>query len=190
MPSRARWLRIRSTHARSSSSERTLPSDSIGSRCCTFSSRPTGSPPTRWVGESGVASSGWRLLDRPQLVQQPVVLVVADLGVVEHVVAHGVMLELLAQLSARARTSAGARRPLPRSRRRAGAGYAPCLGSGTHGAASCATGASSSSRSKRRSASRLGRSVRSKWIGVTAIRPAATAARSVPGSSWNPGSAP
>ena len=50
---------MRSTHARSSSSERTLPSESIGSRCLTFSRRLTGSPPTRWVGESGVASPGW-----------------------------------------------------------------------------------------------------------------------------------
>ena len=58
IPSRARWLRIRSTHARSSSSERTLSSDSIGSRWRTFSRRPTGSPPTRRVGESALASSG------------------------------------------------------------------------------------------------------------------------------------
>ena len=36
----------------------------------------------------------------------------------------------------------------------------------------------------------LSTSVRSKWTGVTAIRPPATAARSVPGSSWKPGSAP
>ena len=80
MPSRARWLRIRSTHARSSSSERTLPSDSIGSRWRTFSRRPTGSPPTRWVGESGVDELRVVALDRAQLVEQPVVGVVADLG--------------------------------------------------------------------------------------------------------------
>ena len=58
IPSRARWLRMRSTHARSSSSERTFPSDSMGSGCLTFSRRPTGSLPTRWVGESGVTSRG------------------------------------------------------------------------------------------------------------------------------------
>ena len=58
IPSRARWLRIRSTHARSSSSVRAFGSDSIGSRCVTFSSFPTGSAPTRWVGESGLANSG------------------------------------------------------------------------------------------------------------------------------------
>jgi len=37
-------------------------------------------------------------LDRPQLVQQPVVRVVADLRVVQHVVAVRVVLELAAQL--------------------------------------------------------------------------------------------
>ena len=58
IPSRARWFRMRTTHARSSSSERTLPSDSIGSGCVTFSRRETGSPPTRCVGESGVSSTG------------------------------------------------------------------------------------------------------------------------------------
>src|ERR1700761_646783 len=103
-------------------------------------------------------------LDRAQLVEQRVVLVVADLWIVEDVVAARVMLEQLAHL---ARASAHRR--------------------GAHGASragrSVIGGASSSSRSKRRSASRPGRSVRSKWIGVTAMRPAATAARSVPGSS-------
>ena len=58
MPSRARWLRMRSTQARSSSSERALASESIGSSCVTFVRFETGSPPTRCVGESGVRSSG------------------------------------------------------------------------------------------------------------------------------------
>ena len=58
MPSRARWLRIRSIHARSSSSLRALASDSIGWRWVTLVSAETGSPPIRWVGESGVSSSG------------------------------------------------------------------------------------------------------------------------------------
>ena len=49
---------MRSTQPRSSCSERALASESIGCRCATFSSRPTGVPPTRWVGESGVTSSG------------------------------------------------------------------------------------------------------------------------------------
>ncbi len=77
--------------------------------------------------------------------------------------------------------------PSTRARRRSPAPSPPGARGASraaHVAASGATGASSSSRSKRLSASRLGRSVRSKWIGVTAMRPAATAARSVPGSSW------
>ena len=124
-------------------------------------------------GELGVAA-----LELAQLVEQPVVLVVADLGVVEGVVAVGVVFERLTQL---ARAVARRARRLSRSL--------------AHGLASRAGrspigGASSPSRSKRLSASRLGRSVRSKWMGVTAIRPAATAARSVPGSSRNPGSEP
>ena len=49
---------MRATQARSSSSERALASESIGRRCWTFWSAETGSSPTRWVGESGVTSSG------------------------------------------------------------------------------------------------------------------------------------
>ena len=64
----------------------------------TFSSFETGSPPTRWVGESGVTQLGVLALDRAQLVEQRVVGVVADLGVVEDVVAVAVVRELLAQL--------------------------------------------------------------------------------------------
>ena len=85
---------------------------------------------------------------------------------VEHVVAARVILEQLAQLL----RSSGRRRL-------------------THGV-SRAAGASRSFRSKPFSASNPARSVRSKWIGVTAIRPASTAARSVPGSSSKPGSEP
>ena len=44
---------MRATHARSSSSERALASESIGRRCWTFCSAETGSSPTRCVGESG-----------------------------------------------------------------------------------------------------------------------------------------
>ena len=57
MPSRARWLRMRSIHARNSSSLRALARESMGWRWRTFSSLETGSAPTRWVGESGVRSS-------------------------------------------------------------------------------------------------------------------------------------
>ncbi len=49
---------MRATQARSSSSERALASESIRCRWVTFASLETGAPPTRWVGESGVTSSG------------------------------------------------------------------------------------------------------------------------------------
>ena len=58
MPSRAKCERIRATQARSSSSERALPSESMGWRWRTFSRYSTGAAPTRCVGESGVTSSG------------------------------------------------------------------------------------------------------------------------------------
>ncbi len=108
----------------------------------------------------------WMLaLDRAQLIEQRVVLAIADLGVIEDVVATGMVFELGSKL---ARTSDHVGR---------------CFGlRGAH-EGSWTIGASSCARSKRLSASRLGRSVRSKWIGVTATRPAAMAARSVPGSS-------
>ena len=89
---------MRSTQARSSSSERALSSESIGSRCATFSSRPTGSAPTRWVGESGVAQLGVLGLQHAQLREQRVVLRVPDDGVVQHVVAVRVLGERAAQL--------------------------------------------------------------------------------------------
>ena len=109
----------------------------------------------------------------PDSPTQRVVGVVADLRVIQDVVAVGVVGELPAQLLRPPGDLCGC----------------PAR-AGAHGAASRAAGASRSSRSKRRSASRLGRSVRSKCSGVTAILPAATAARSVPGSSWKPGSVP
>ncbi len=122
-------------------------------------------------------------LDPAQLVEQAVIDIVADLGIVEDVVAVGVVFELLAQLG-------GAERELPRRLRRsrlaglrAGRGHGAASGAGR----SEIDGSSRPSRSKRLSASRLAWSVRSKWIGVTAMRPACTAARSVPGSSWKPG---
>src|SRR5205807_6474867 len=43
---------------------------------------------------------------------------------------------------------------------------------------------------RRSSASRPGRLVRSRWIGVTAILPSAMTRKSVPGSSWYEGSSP
>jgi hypothetical protein len=82
IPSRARWARIRATQARSSCSERTFASDSIGWRWTTFSSRSTGSPPGRWVGESGVTSSGCACSISTSSSVERVVLLVADLRVV------------------------------------------------------------------------------------------------------------
>ncbi len=168
---------MRSTQARSSCSERTFPSESIGSRWRTFSSRSTALAADALRRRVGALQLWVGGLERAQLVEQLVVLVIPDLRVVEHVVAVGVVLELGAQRG-------GALEHLGREALRGP------LGCGAHGSASRAAGASSCSRSKLASASMLRRSVRSKWIGVTAMRPAATAARSVPGSSWKPGSEP
>src|SRR3954453_16051246 len=109
MPARARWLRMRSIQARSSSSLRALASESIGCRCVTLSSRSSGSPPGRWGGGVGGAAAGAlggrggreQLgvlgLDRAQLVEEAVVLLVADDRVVEDVVAAAVLAQLVAQ---------------------------------------------------------------------------------------------
>ena len=87
--------------------------------------------------------------------------------IVEDVVPVAVVVELLAQLA------------------RAG----PCRLRDAH-SISRAAGSSSRPRSYRARASIPSRSVRSKWTGVTAIRPAATAARSVPASSRWSGASP
>jgi hypothetical protein len=106
-------------------------------------------------------------LERLQLAVQRVVLVVADLRVVEDVVAMCVVVELRAQL------------------------VDACLRVGRRAhSTSSAAGASSRERSCSASASMPVVSVRSKCSGVTAIFPAATAARSCPGSSSKPGSSP
>jgi hypothetical protein len=91
-----------------------------------------------------------------QLVQQRVVLVVADLRVVEYVVEAVVALQLLPQLRG------------------------TLLGRAAHAGA---LAASISSKPQPRRRSRPPWSVRSKWIGVTEIRPSATAKRSVPSIS-------
>ena len=118
----------------------------------------------------GCAQLGVGLLELAQLGEQRVVDVVADLGVVEDVVAVIVVLDRLAQL----------RRALRRPRRRR-----------AH-ASVAATAAASSipSRPQPRSSSNPPRSVRSKWTGVTDIRPLAIAERSEPCSSSNDGSKP
>ena len=116
---------------------------------------------------------GMRRLELAQLAYQRVVCVVADLGVVQLVVAVVVVCDLAPQLLD------------PVSRR---GGALDCAhGSVRAGRASTAAGkaspsACSSSASRRRSSPL--RSVRSKWTGVIDTRPSATAVRSVPGSSW------
>ena len=98
MPSRARWLRIRWIQARSSSAERALASDSMRCRCADLDQvrdRLAADPLGRRVGRDQLRVGG---LERPQLVEQRVVLVVADLRVVEHVVTVRVVVEQLAQL--------------------------------------------------------------------------------------------
>ena len=97
------------------------------------------------------------LLERDELAVVLVVDVVADLGIVEDVIAVGVVVQELPKL---------------------------CRAILRLHSTSSAAGASRRARSKAASASIPAWAVRSKWIGVTAIRPAATAARSVPGSSW------
>ncbi len=107
-------------------------------------------------------------LDRAQLVEQRVVLVVADRRVVEDVVAPAVLVQLGAQLGR----------------------AAPDLLRDLHQSRSCTIGSSSRARSCVSRASMPAVSVRSKCSGVTAIRPSPIAAKSVPGSSWKPGSGP
>ena len=104
-------------------------------------------------------------LDRAELIDQPVVRIVPDLRIIEDVIPVTVVVELLAQL-----------------------GGALGHGGRAHGSTapastSSAAGWISRARSYRCSASSPLRSVRSKWIGVTAIWHAATAEISVPGSS-------
>ena len=112
------------------------------------------------------AKLGMLRLQRPQLVEQGVVGIVADLGIVEDVVAVVVVGDPAAQLL----------RPLARA---PAAHPAPVIAA-----------SSIASRSQSRSRPRPSRSVRSKCTGVIAIRPRATAARSVPGSSSKDGSKP
>ena len=104
-------------------------------------------PLGRRVGRAQLGVLG---LDRAQLVEQRVVVVVADLGFVEDVVEVVVALAAPAQL----------RRPLLGGRRAHAVG---------------ALAASISSKPQPRRRSRPPWSVRSKWIGVTEIRPCATA---------------
>ena len=122
-------------------------------------------PLTRWVGESGVIELRVLLLERAQLAQQVVVLVVAERRVVELVVAVVGLGDQPAKLGG-------------------------AFGGRAHPAVAIPSPAPSASRSQAPSRSSSPWSVRSKWIGVIATRPAATAFRSVPSSSSCEGSKP
>src|ERR671915_723430 len=115
------------------------------------------------------------LLELAQLTEQRVVLVIADHRVVEDVVAVVVLLDLAPQL--RSAPGVGARRL--RAAHRSPVAEA---------AAAPAAVASIAAKSQPRSSSIPERSVRSKWTGVTEIRPRAIAERSDPSSSSNEGS--
>ena len=113
MSSRLSRFSSRPVQAWNSSTPRALPSESIGSRWRTWTKRSPGRPPTRWVGESGVISAGILGLERAQLVQQRVVLVVADRRVVVLVVGLVVAGDLGAELG-RALCARRGRSPRPR----------------------------------------------------------------------------
>ena len=157
--SRIRWI-----HALRSSAEWALASDSIGWGWVTFSSSDDRLAATRWVGESGVTSSGCSASSARSSLYSASYCVVADLGVVEDVVAVGVVVDLLAQLG---RARLGSFRVAAH-----GLGYL----------ARRRLAPAGRGRSARAPTSPRGRSGRS-GSGVTAILPSAIAARSVPASS-------
>ena len=70
----------------------------MGELCGTLTKPSRGLPPTRWVGESGVTSSGWSRFEFLKPPHQRVVFGVADLGLVEDVVQVLVTMQLIAQL--------------------------------------------------------------------------------------------
>ena len=158
IPSRASWLRIRSTQARSSSSLRALRQREHRLQVADLLERASGLAPTRCVGESGVTQLGMLGLERAQLVEQLVVDVVADLP--------GRRGRSSGGCGARARAAARPpARPAPSSRARVTASSLDSR---------AAAGRQQAARGRTaRSASMPERSVRSKWIGVTAIRPVA-----------------
>ena len=120
-------------------------------------------------GRIGGDELGMLLLEGLQLVVERVVLVVADLRVIENVVAVGVVVDLPAEL---------------RGARGLVAATGLVLPGRAHGSSATfsAAGCTRRSRLYRSSTDMPSRSVRSKWTGVTAIFPCATAARSVPAS--------
>ncbi len=80
-----------------------LSSDIIGGSWRTGAKPASGSPPTRRVGLSAVASSGALCLERHELGHQPVELAVRDLRPAEGVVEPLVAPDLAAQLRGAAR---------------------------------------------------------------------------------------
>ncbi len=68
---------------------------SIGELCGTLTNPSRGWPPTRWVGESGVRSSGCASSRSAQLAHRAVVFSIGDLGLIENVVEVFVMFQLL-----------------------------------------------------------------------------------------------
>ena len=92
--------------ARSSSRSKALCSDIIGTVWVTGANASLVPPPTRWVMESGVTSSGWLGLERDELVVEPIPLRVGDLGRVELVVLAGVVIERGPQFGDASRRSA------------------------------------------------------------------------------------
>ena len=135
----------------------------MGWRWRTFSRYSTGAAPTRCVGESGVTQLGVLGLELAQLVEQRVVDVVVDAGVVEDVVAIVVLVELLAELGGAALAPTSSPRP------------------SLHLAGGRAQQAREVVQAQRVHAGAVGEI---EMDGVTAIRPSATAARSVPSSWW------
>ena len=89
---------MRRSQSRSSASLVVLASESIGVECCTLANWPLTCPPTRWVGESGVISSGY--FDSNSIswsIRQAIEFRVADFRVVEDVVTVLVVADLVAQ---------------------------------------------------------------------------------------------
>ena len=146
---------MRSTQARSSSSERALASESIGCRWVTFSSLETGSPPTRCVGRiGGDAARGARARSSA------------------------------ARRAARRRRRRRSRDRRGRSSGGRGGPVAPGAPRRARSAQSSSRPRLEQRRQvEARSASMPCSAVRSKCSGVTAIRPVGDRGRSVPGSS-------
>src|SRR5262245_16864298 len=130
-----------------------------------------------WGEELGIG-----LFELPQVTQKVVVVRIGDLRVVEDVVAVIVVGDLPPELLCSLLC------PLRGAHRLVGAFVVLDSGTLPAAAAESVARASMPAKSHWRRRSRLGRSVRSKWTGVTEIRSCAIAERSDPASSSNEGS--